>query len=448
MNNNSFIGVAIQYRLGAFGFLSSDEVYRNGAVNAGLYDVMFAFQWIQQHISKFSGDPSRVTITGVSAGAGAVMLAVMSYGGTLGNTLFSQAIASSPYLPKQYGYKDWVPSQTYYAFAHMAGCAPTAAYGAVRPTILECLRSKSTDTLILASQNVSASGAYGTWAFLPVTDGELIQSLPSQQLGLRKVNGMHMLTGNSANEGSSFVPSGINTEEDLVKWLKTTFPLFSNDDIAKLLLYYPSTNASVSIPDPLFATNGISGPSALNQSSVATGQQQRAYNIYAESTFVCPSYWLAEAYAGDRGKQAWKYQYSVPLALHANDVGAYLGPTTNTQGPDLSYAFRSLIGNFVTKGNPSISSAIANGNLTTSNNASAEAASNWPSFSITQPHMLNLNQTGGQESSIAVALGLNTTVAVGPGLQNNFSLVNAYTWEDGRGFRCDWWRSTGISVPQ
>ncbi|KAL9042095.1 MAG: hypothetical protein Q9214_003886 [Letrouitia sp. 1 TL-2023] len=37
-NNNNFIGVAIQYRLGAFGFLSSDEVQRYGAVNAGLLD--------------------------------------------------------------------------------------------------------------------------------------------------------------------------------------------------------------------------------------------------------------------------------------------------------------------------------------------------------------------------------------------------------------------------
>lgn len=35
-NNRGFIGVSIQYRLGAFGFLSSDEVFRNGVVNAGL----------------------------------------------------------------------------------------------------------------------------------------------------------------------------------------------------------------------------------------------------------------------------------------------------------------------------------------------------------------------------------------------------------------------------
>ncbi|KAL2352132.1 Carboxylesterase family-domain-containing protein [Cryomyces antarcticus] len=48
-NNNSFVSVAIQYRLGAFGFLSSDEVYRNGVVNAGLLDQHFALQWVQAY---------------------------------------------------------------------------------------------------------------------------------------------------------------------------------------------------------------------------------------------------------------------------------------------------------------------------------------------------------------------------------------------------------------
>ncbi len=67
-NNGSFIGVAIQYRLGAFGFLSSDEVYRNGVVNAGILDQHFALQWVQSYIGLFGGDASHVTISGQSAG--------------------------------------------------------------------------------------------------------------------------------------------------------------------------------------------------------------------------------------------------------------------------------------------------------------------------------------------------------------------------------------------
>lgn len=67
-NNNDFVGVAIQYRLGAFGFLSSDEVYRHGTVNAGLKDMTFALQWVQSFIGLFGGNASAVTISGESAG--------------------------------------------------------------------------------------------------------------------------------------------------------------------------------------------------------------------------------------------------------------------------------------------------------------------------------------------------------------------------------------------
>jgi carboxylesterase type B len=80
-NNDSFVGVSIQYRLGAFGFLASDEVYRNGVVNAGLLDQHFALQWIQSYVSLFGGNASQVTISGESAGGGSVMLQDIAYGG-------------------------------------------------------------------------------------------------------------------------------------------------------------------------------------------------------------------------------------------------------------------------------------------------------------------------------------------------------------------------------
>jgi len=97
-NNGSFIGVSIQYRLGAFGFLSSEEVNRFGVVNAGLRDQNFALQWVQQYIGLFGGDPKRVTISGESAGGGSVMLQSMAFGGNLGSSLFTNV--RFPSVPK------------------------------------------------------------------------------------------------------------------------------------------------------------------------------------------------------------------------------------------------------------------------------------------------------------------------------------------------------------
>jgi carboxylesterase type B len=73
-NGNNFVTVSIQYRLGPFGFLASDELHRRGVVNAGLLDQFFALQWVQTYIREFGGDPSAVTISGESAGGGSVML--------------------------------------------------------------------------------------------------------------------------------------------------------------------------------------------------------------------------------------------------------------------------------------------------------------------------------------------------------------------------------------
>lgn len=67
------IYVSIQYRLGAYGFLAGAEVTENGDRNVGLLDQRAALMWLQRHIRKFGGDPSKVSIIGGSAGGGSVM---------------------------------------------------------------------------------------------------------------------------------------------------------------------------------------------------------------------------------------------------------------------------------------------------------------------------------------------------------------------------------------
>ncbi|WP_328394130.1 carboxylesterase/lipase family protein [Nocardia sp. NBC_00416] len=60
--------VAINYRLGAEGFLFLDD----GVANVGLLDQIMALEWVRDNISAFGGDPGKVTISGQSAGAMAV----------------------------------------------------------------------------------------------------------------------------------------------------------------------------------------------------------------------------------------------------------------------------------------------------------------------------------------------------------------------------------------
>lgn len=69
---NDFIIVSFNYRLGALGFLPSAVSLKEGAVNLGLHDQLHLLQWVQDNIEAFGGDPSKVTLLGLSAGAHSV----------------------------------------------------------------------------------------------------------------------------------------------------------------------------------------------------------------------------------------------------------------------------------------------------------------------------------------------------------------------------------------
>ena len=60
----------LSYRLGPYGFLTSEELRQAGyPSNNGLRDQSVALQWIKKHIGGFGGDASNITCVGESAGS-------------------------------------------------------------------------------------------------------------------------------------------------------------------------------------------------------------------------------------------------------------------------------------------------------------------------------------------------------------------------------------------
>lgn len=86
--------VSCNFRVGVMGLLCSGTDEAPG--NVMLYDQVLVMKWIQENIHSFGGDPSMVTIFGISSGGMSVGLHVVS---PLTNGLFKRAImmSGSPY---------------------------------------------------------------------------------------------------------------------------------------------------------------------------------------------------------------------------------------------------------------------------------------------------------------------------------------------------------------
>lgn len=75
------IGVSLNYRLSAFGFLMGKEAIKEGVANLGFRDQRLALSWINENIAVFGGDPNKVTIFGESSGAESVAAQVFAFNG-------------------------------------------------------------------------------------------------------------------------------------------------------------------------------------------------------------------------------------------------------------------------------------------------------------------------------------------------------------------------------
>jgi hypothetical protein len=121
-------------------------------------------------------------------------------------------------------------------------------------------------------------------------------------------------------------------------------------------------------------------------------------------------------------------------------------------------------GRFVIYNDPTLPASLVASITTLSNGSStgddltAAQTGNWPVWeggsraSGTAYKMLNLNMTGGHPIDIkwtaADGTSFNITQYAGPGLTAKLDIVDAWTWEGGRGERCEFWASIGAEVPE
>ncbi|KAL1726993.1 Alpha/Beta hydrolase protein [Schizophyllum commune] len=277
-SNGDFVVVVIQYRLNVFGFLSGEEVKQEGVLNAGLLDQQFALQWVQNHIAKFGGDPNDVTLFGESAGGASVIQHIIANGGQSDPPLFHKAMIASYSALPQYDYNHPVVENDYAAILRATDCSSLA-----------CLRTVDAPTLRAAAYSICASKFYGSFSFLPVVDGALIQQRPLETLLAGRVNVDKLLATINTNEGAYFTNPAL-AHLPLADLVSGWFPALPAEKIAK----------AVEIYQPLGTPEMV----------------QRT--LIAEAVFVCPSYSISSGF-----KEFYKATLAVAPAGHGHDVNYY-----------------------------------------------------------------------------------------------------------------------------
>jgi para-nitrobenzyl esterase len=212
--------VTVNYRLGVFGFLVTDELAKEGngaAGNYGLLDMVAALHWVNANIKNFGGDPGNVTIFGESAGSFAVSTLMAS---PPAQGLFQKAIGESGAA---------FPGGL--ALGGDTVAERAKADGAWMESIgaksLKDLRAMSTDQLLEAAKKKTPGG------FPPVVDGRLLTEPVPDTYAAGKQAHVPLLAGWNADEGSFVAMRGMTATQ----WNAMADGLFKERSAAFLKLY-------------------------------------------------------------------------------------------------------------------------------------------------------------------------------------------------------------------
>ncbi|KAK4892938.1 hypothetical protein LTR27_008666 [Elasticomyces elasticus] len=241
--NAPVIYVAVNYRVGGFGFLASSSLAQEGSTNLGLRDQRLGLQWVQENIAASGGDPDKVTIWGESAGSISAFDHTVINGGDHtynGKARFRGAIMDSGSVVAT---NDVTTSKAQVIYDNVvagAGCSSST-------DTLTCLRQADYTTLLNAMK--SAPGLLGyravDLAYLPRPDAgdNFYSRSPELSIDDGAFAKVPIIIGDQQDEGTLFslAQSNITTNARLIQYLASYFPTDANAvaDITGLVANYP-----------------------------------------------------------------------------------------------------------------------------------------------------------------------------------------------------------------
>lgn len=342
----NMVVVAINYRLGPFGFLVHPELTREAgtAGNYGLMDQVVALEWIKANIAAFGGDRLNVTIGGQSAGAGSVLSLIAS---PAAKDLFVRAIAESgPGLGSR---------ASPLAVAEASGEAFMKAAGA---NSLADLRRMPADAVLKAAVDYTKKSGV---PFRAVIDGRFLPQEPLlAQYSSTNFIDTPILAGYNADEASGFDTSyGSWTRAEIDRQIADFGPAA---DRARAM-YLPNNSVDLS----------------------AVGKQ-----LARDRSMATMSLWAKGRFIHSRGA-IFLYNY---LHVEPGPQSARYGSFHTNEVP---YVFQNLIGANRTFGaeDQQVSKLISGYwiNYIKTGNPNGPGLPSWPAFNSTSEMMMRIDTT-------------------------------------------------------
>jgi para-nitrobenzyl esterase len=222
--------VSANYRLGPFGFfahpaLTAESEHRSSG-NYGLLDQLQALRWVRDNISRFGGDPNRVTVMGQSAGALDITLLMAS---PLAAGLFEGAILESGEAqstlnqdirsPIPYNRISGTGEDSGKKFANDLGISGG-------PDTLERLRSIPVDK-VLAAWKQDRQVSFGA-----IVDGWVVPEQPAKIFAEGKQLKIPVLVGSNADEATVFGLVAPKTVDEYKTYLQRDTRRFAHQEFA------------------------------------------------------------------------------------------------------------------------------------------------------------------------------------------------------------------------
>ena len=291
--------VTLNYRVGLFGFMAhpalSAESPDGVSGNYGLLDQICALRWVQDNITGFGGDPSRVTLFGVSAGSASISLLLVS---PQAKGLFSQAILQSPGAGRP-----------------LASLADAEQLGLQAGGDIQALRALDADAVLALTPRFTPKvrGLTTPRVLRPVRDGWLIPQDERPAFLAGKLHAMPILIGSNLDEGSL---------------LTAAWPVAGTEGYSALV----EENFGGDAPEAI----------ALYPAAADAQVRTRVAELFADTQFNYGTRLLARAMAA-QGKPVWRYLFT------RRRPGQGDGPH---HGEEVAHAFGNLSAS--RKGSPAV----------------------------------------------------------------------------------------------